>query len=120
MTDWRPLASVSGIAFGLFLYLGLITLLGSALRWEHSLYAAMIGAVIGVLSLKLMPWTVHLAGLVGMILGIAAMLLLAGYIWPGMPYEYALSYLLVAGMAGMVLAGLIASIVLKHRANQQM
>ncbi|WP_439850441.1 hypothetical protein ACTACG_23090 [Pseudomonas syringae] len=120
MTDWRPLAGISGITFGLFLYLGLITLLGSALRWEHSLYAAMIGAVIGILSLRVMPWTVHLAGLGGMIVGIVSVLLLAGYIWPGMPYEYALSYLLSAGLAGMVLAGLIASIALKRRANQQM
>ncbi|MBI6795954.1 hypothetical protein KDL21_21900 [Pseudomonas syringae pv. syringae] len=110
----------TGLIFGLLLYVGLITLTGSALRGEHSLYMAIIGAVIGILSLRLMPWIVHLAGLAGMILGVALELLLAGYLWPGMPYERVLSYLLGAGLAGMVSAGLIASIVLKHRANQQM
>ncbi|RMM87823.1 hypothetical protein ALQ70_100832 [Pseudomonas savastanoi pv. glycinea] len=78
------------------------------------------GVVIGILSLRLMPWIVHLAGLAGMILGVVLELLLAGYLWPGMPYERVLSYLLGAGLAGMVSAGLIALIVLKHRANQQM
>ncbi|MFW3166374.1 hypothetical protein WBQ28_17980 [Pseudomonas syringae pv. syringae] len=110
----------TGLIFGLLLYVGLITLTGSALRGEHSLYMAIIGAVIGILSLRLIPWIVHLAGLAGMILGVALELLLAGYLWPGMPYERVLSYLLGAGLAGMVSAGLIASIVLKHRANQQM
>ncbi|KPB33846.1 Uncharacterized protein AC504_2758 [Pseudomonas syringae pv. maculicola] len=76
--------------------------------------------VIGILSLRLMPWIVHLAGLAGMILGVVLELLLAGYLWPGMPYERVLSYLLGAGLAGMMSAGLIALIVLKHRANQQM
>ncbi|MBI6709464.1 hypothetical protein YA0599_14625 [Pseudomonas syringae] len=110
----------TGLIFGLLLYVGLITLTGSALRGEHSLYMAIIGAVIGILSLRLMPWIVHLAGLAGMILGVALELLLAGYLWSVMPYERVLSYLLGAGLAGMVSAGLIASIVLKHRANQQM
>ncbi|KWS08575.1 hypothetical protein ABNM12_22355 [Pseudomonas syringae] len=110
----------TGLIFGLLLYVGLIILTGSTLRGEHSLYMAIIGAVIGILSLRLMPWIVHLAGLAGMILGVALELLLAGYLWPGMPYERVLSYLLGAGLAGMVSAGLIASIVLKHRANQQM
>ncbi|PBP40846.1 hypothetical protein CCL11_18450 [Pseudomonas syringae] len=110
----------TGLISGLLLYVGLIILTGSTLRGEHSLYMAIIGAVIGILSLRLMPWIVHLAGLAGMILGVALELLLAGYLWPGMPYERVLSYLLGAGLAGMVSAGLIASIVLKHRANQQM
>ncbi|MCJ2374256.1 hypothetical protein [Pseudomonas sp. RGM 3321] len=114
------LACFSGITLSLFSYLGLITLTGSALRWEHFLYTAIIGVVIGILSLRLMPWVVHLAGLAGMILGVVLELLLAGYLWPGMPYERVLSYLLGAGLAGMVSAGLIASIVLKRRANQQM
>ncbi|RMM41078.1 hypothetical protein ALQ78_100258 [Pseudomonas syringae pv. aptata] len=110
----------TGLIFGLLLYVGLITLTGSALRWEHFLYTAITGVVIGILYLRLMPWIVHLAGLAGMILGVVLELLLAGYIWPGMPYERVLSHLLGAGLAGMVSAGLIASIVLKHRANQQM
>ncbi|MDU8632547.1 hypothetical protein [Pseudomonas syringae group sp. 243L2] len=114
------LACFSGITLSLFSYLGLITLAGSALRWEHFLYTAITGVVIGILSLKLMPWIVHLAALAGMILGVVLELLLAGYLWPGMPYERVLSYLLGAGLAGMVSAGLIALIVLKHRANQQM
>ncbi|QGG74324.1 hypothetical protein [Pseudomonas syringae] len=119
-TPRRQLACFAGITFSLFSYIEVITLTGSALRGEHSLYMAIIGAVIGILSLRLMPWIVHLAGLAGMILGVALELLLAGYLWPGMPYERVLSYLLGAGLAGMVSAGLIASIVLKHRANQQM
>ncbi|KPC04602.1 Uncharacterized protein AC499_5960 [Pseudomonas amygdali pv. lachrymans] len=36
--------------------------------------------VIGILSLRLMPWIVHLAGLAGMILGVVLELLLAGYL----------------------------------------
>ncbi len=116
----HQLACFAGINFSLFSYIDVITLTGSALRGEHSLYMAIIGAVIGILSLRLMPWIVHLAGLAGMILGVALELLLAGYLWPGMPYERVLSYLLGAGLAGMVSAGLIASIVLKQRANQQM
>ncbi|MCH5489327.1 hypothetical protein [Pseudomonas syringae] len=119
-TPRRQLACFAGITFSLFSYIEVITLTGSALRGEHSLYMDIIGAVIGILSLRLMPWIVHLAGLAGMILGVALELLLAGYLWPGMPYERVLSYLLGAGLAGMVSAGLIASIVLKHRANQQM
>ncbi|WP_137983915.1 hypothetical protein [Pseudomonas viridiflava] len=119
-TPRRQLACFAGITFSLFSYIEVITLTGSALRGEHSLYMAIIGAVIGILSLRLMPWIVHLAGLAGMILGVALELLLAGYLWPGMPCERVLSYLLGAGLAGMVSAGLIASIVLKHRANQQM
>ncbi|MCA5972328.1 MULTISPECIES: hypothetical protein [Pseudomonas] len=119
-TPRRQLACFAGITFSLFSYIEVITLTGSALRGEHSLYMAIIGAVIGILSLRLMPWIVHLAGLAGMILGVALELLLAGYLWPGMPYERVLSYILGAGLAGMVSAGLIASIVLKHRANQQM
>ncbi|GKS06406.1 hypothetical protein PSTH1771_15340 [Pseudomonas syringae pv. theae] len=114
------LACFSGIALSLLCYLGLIALTGSALRWEHSLYAAIIGAVIGILSLSLMPWIVHLAGLAGMVLGMTLALVLAGYVWPEMPYERIVSYLLIAGLAGMVCAGLVVYIALKVRANQQM
>ncbi|EPN47528.1 hypothetical protein ALQ07_100660 [Pseudomonas syringae pv. actinidiae] len=114
------IAFLAGAIFSLFLYIGLMSLAGSSLRWEHSLYAFICGAVMGVLSLKLMPWTVHLAGLSGMVLGVILALVLAGYVWPEMPYERILSYLLIAGLAGMLCAGLVVYRVLKVRANQQM
>ncbi|MGN2438772.1 hypothetical protein [Pseudomonas syringae] len=114
------IACFAGVIFGIFLYFGLMTLLDGALRWEHSLYASIVGAVIGVFSLRLMPWAVHLAGLAGMVLGVILALVLAGYVWPEMPYERILSYLLIAGLAGMVCAGLVVYIALKVRPNQQM
>ncbi|MCR8719622.1 hypothetical protein NVV30_13125 [Pseudomonas syringae] len=114
------IACLAGAIFCLFLYVGLTSLVGSSLRWEHSLYAFISGAVMGVLSLKLMPWTVHLAGLSGMVLGLILALMLAGYVWPEMPYERILSYLLIAGLAGMVCAGLVVYIALKLRSSQQM
>ncbi|KPB81453.1 hypothetical protein BTW15_15020 [Pseudomonas syringae pv. tomato] len=114
------IACFAGVIFGIFLYFGLMTLLDGALRWEHSLYASIVGAVIGVFSLRLLPWAVHLAGLAGMVLGVLLALVLAGYVWPEMAYEHIPGYFLIAGLAGMLCAGLLVYRVLKVRPNQQM
>ncbi|MCQ2988284.1 hypothetical protein NLO72_03405 [Pseudomonas tremae] len=103
--------------FNFFLYVGLMSLIGSALRREHFICASIVGTVIGIFSLRLIPRTVHLAG---MVLSVALVLVFAGCIRPYMPYEYLPGHLLGAGLAGTVAALLVVCVALKLRAPQQM
>ncbi|KPY87992.1 hypothetical protein RA263_13960 [Pseudomonas syringae pv. tagetis] len=114
------MACIAGGLFSLFLYAGLSVSLGNRLRVEHSAYAVTAGGIIGVLSLRLLPCSIHVAGLSGMVLSVVATIILAGYVWPDMPYGLILEYVLWAGLAGMASAGLVVFVVLRVRAHQQM
>lgn len=120
VTSGPDSVSLSGVIFSFFLYVGLMSLIGSALRREHFICASIVGTVIGIFSLRLIPWTVHLAGLAGMVLSVALVLVFAGCIRPYMPYEYLPGHLLGAGLAGTVAALLVVCVALKLRAPQQM